>query len=138
MDYLMTQVVTKENEARWVQRLFVLNESFIHCYYESAPHKQAEGANILAKIVIPIYKNDTGIKSIDQQQSDLKKSKNNRTPEGSSQIVEETKIQTRSVINDLPFKTSEVRHSGVADVTNFEFADQIDSNLNQLEMQISF
>ena len=57
MEYLMTQVMTKTNEVRWVQRLFILNVNSISCFYESAPHLQEEGKNMLAKIVIPIKKN---------------------------------------------------------------------------------
>ena len=57
MDYLMTQVMTKTNEVRWVQRLFILNSNSISCFYESAPHLQEEGKNMLAKIVIPIKQN---------------------------------------------------------------------------------
>ena len=38
MDYLMTQVATKQNETRWVSRLFVLNKDSMSCFYESAPH----------------------------------------------------------------------------------------------------
>jgi hypothetical protein len=38
MDYLETQVVTKENGVRWLPRLFVLNDSSLCCFYESAPH----------------------------------------------------------------------------------------------------
>ena len=59
MEYLMTQVMTKTNEVRWVQRLFILNINSISCFYESAPHLQSEGKNMLAKIVIPIKKNQS-------------------------------------------------------------------------------
>ena len=38
MEYLSTQVVTKNDDKRWVQRLFVLTDDAISCYYESAPH----------------------------------------------------------------------------------------------------
>ena len=65
MEYLMTQVMTKTNEVRWVQRLFILNSNSISCFYESAPHLQEEGKNMLAKIVIPIKRNQSD-KSIEE------------------------------------------------------------------------
>jgi len=52
------QVVTKTNETMWVQRLFVLNSDSLSCYYESAPHMQEKGENILAKISIPIKRKE--------------------------------------------------------------------------------
>ena len=67
MEYLMTQVMTKTNEVRWVQRLFILNVNSISCFYESAPHLQQEGKNMLAKIVIPIKKNQSN-KLIEENQ----------------------------------------------------------------------
>ena len=54
MDYLLTQVVTKANETRWLPRLFVLTDETIACYYETAPHLQGEGKNILTKVCLPI------------------------------------------------------------------------------------
>lgn len=54
IDYLQTEVATKTDETRWVLRLFSLSPDAISCFYESAPHLQDEGKNVLAKIVIPI------------------------------------------------------------------------------------
>ena len=36
-----------------MSRLFVLDQSSLSCFYESAPHLQEEGKNVLAKISIP-------------------------------------------------------------------------------------
>lgn len=54
MDYLLTQVATKQNQTRWVSRLFVLDQDTLSCFYESAPHLQEEGKNMLTKISIPV------------------------------------------------------------------------------------
>ena len=56
MDYLMTEVATKNNEKRWVRRLFVLTGDSLSCFYESAPHLQKQGKNILTKVEVPIVK----------------------------------------------------------------------------------
>ena len=54
MDYLLTQVATKQNQTRWVSRLFVLDQDTLSCFYGSAPHLQEEGKNMLTKISIPV------------------------------------------------------------------------------------
>ena len=38
IDYLLTEVVTKTDERRLVQRLFTLSPNALSCFYESAPH----------------------------------------------------------------------------------------------------
>lgn len=54
IEYLQTEVATKNDETRWVSRLFSLSPDALSCFYESAPHLQDQGKNVLAKIVIPI------------------------------------------------------------------------------------
>lgn len=54
MEYLDTHVLTKKEQWCWVKRLFILNQDSLTCFYESAPHLQDKGKNVVIKIVIPI------------------------------------------------------------------------------------
>ena len=43
MEYLETKVITKGNDQCWVKRLFILTQTQLSCFYESAPHLQDKG-----------------------------------------------------------------------------------------------
>ena len=53
-------MATKQGETRWVSRLFVLDQDSLSCFYESAPHLQDAGKNVLTKVVIPIKRQISG------------------------------------------------------------------------------